>query len=996
MNYDIDGLKKLIEKFEKDYSFYKSKDYNEYNCRIDFIDPFFDILGWDINNKGCKSPLLREVLTENYILSSGRPDYSMTLNGVIKFHTEAKKPSVDINKNKDSALQTRKYGWNSRLRVSVLTNFEYLIIYDTTIPPDKLDNALNAVIKIYHYKDYIKCIDEIGELISKESVYSGKFDALVEESFSYKDFKGIQIPIDQYFLKYINKWRLNIGQCLIDSLDVTIYTIDVINDFIQQIINQILFLRICEDRGIVTFNKLKDIVNKENLKAEFKKIIKFANKKFGSNLFCESELVDYLSEDVIKSVIEDLYYPISPYDFNLMQPSVLGEIYELFLCDKLELKENKLGLTKRSYVASSDIVSTPSEIVKYMVNKSLSEKCIGKEPKEIMGYKIADIACGSGMFLVECYTWLIDYVTSWYIKNDKSKLIDLGLNIYKLPYEIKRDILSNCIWGVDIDVYATEVAKFNLLLKLLEDETEPTIRNKNSILPDLDANIQSGNSLVEYTVVNSMVNATFEDILEIKPFNWDCVINEKPFDLIIGNPPYISTEHMKGTHNEQELKLYFKIYNSAKGQYDKYFLFLEKSLNLVKEDGVVCLLVPNKFAKVKAGKNLRSILSYKNRYVREFIDFSSIQLFKNKNKTAYSSILLLEKANKDEFKYTYVNDLYDWFSNPNEHARLLNANLLGENAWVLGNNKSDFDIIDMMYSNATRLENEFEIFNGIQTSADRKPVYWFSDKEIISEDDEIYHIKKLGKIFKIEKNIIRRYFKPVSKNEKNLGSFDSFDTNKYIIFPYDMEGNIYTLKEMEDRYPNTLAYLKENYDVLLPKSFGGKRDVNSATVDTWYRFGREQALTAFNDKVKLIVGVLTKKPMYIYDTNNLILSSGGTAGYCAIASKIDSKYDLKFVQAYLSHSYCEKLFSMIGSKFEGDFHARGTNILYKFPLKKINFDDEYQRSLHDKIVENVSRILDLNRQLESVLPKAMIRVLNMEKQSLIKNNDELLLKVFAL
>ena len=92
---------------------------------------------------------------------------------------------------------------------------------------------------------------------------------------------------------------------------------------------------------------------------------------------------------------------------------------------------------------------------------------------------------------------------------------------------------------------------------------------------------------------------------------------------------------------------------------------------------------------------------------------------------------------------------------------------------------------------------------------------------------------------------------------------------------------------MQSSYPGTYAYLLAHYDRLVPKcvSRDGTRDVPNATADTWYQYGRTQALTAFINTPKLIVGVLSKEPMYAMDTNDILIASGGTAGYCAVSKK---------------------------------------------------------------------------------------------------------------
>ena len=92
-----------------------------------------------------------------------------------------------------------------------------------------------------------------------------------------------------------------------------------------------------------------------------------------------------------------------------------------------------------------------------MVKNSLEPICKGKTPKEIAELKIADIACGSGVFLEETYQFLIDYCEKWYNDNNPEYLLEMEDGKKKLPLIDKREILENCIYGVDIDIHAVEV-----------------------------------------------------------------------------------------------------------------------------------------------------------------------------------------------------------------------------------------------------------------------------------------------------------------------------------------------------------------------------------------------------------------------------------------------------------------------------------------------------------------------------------------------------------
>ena len=133
----LNTLKALTDKFATNLAYYKDQknSYNEHSCRIEYIDPLLVLLGWDVANTKGLAPQYREVIAENYSSETDRPDYSLTLRGVAKLFVEAKKPAVDIFRHHDAALQARKYGWNANHKVAILTNFEYLIIYDTTVVP---------------------------------------------------------------------------------------------------------------------------------------------------------------------------------------------------------------------------------------------------------------------------------------------------------------------------------------------------------------------------------------------------------------------------------------------------------------------------------------------------------------------------------------------------------------------------------------------------------------------------------------------------------------------------------------------------------------------------------------------------------------------------------------------------------------------------------------------------------------------------------------------
>ena len=948
------NLKELINRFKVNYEFYNNSKYNESECRLEFIDEFLKDFGWDVQNSNGKSPNLKEVVVESYEQELGKPDYTMTFNGISTFFVEAKKPAVNILDNSDCSFQTRRYGWSAKHRISILTNFKELLIYDCSDMPKSNDPTSKNLIAKYNYLEYFDKYDEIYELISKEIVYNGKF----EEKF--KSFSAIGQTIDEMFLKQINDWRVQLGQ---ELFNIKGGNIEDINIEIQEFINEIVFLRICEDRNLPLYKTLQKSISIDSmLQKELEKIIEIADKRYNSGIFKERNIINELDKNILKNIITDLYYPNSPYDFTVISSNILGEIYEVFISETLIVKNNEVILQAKKENLNRAIVTTPYDVVKFMVSKSLEKFTNKKSPEEIKKLRIADIACGSGIFLTEVLDYLINYCQDWYEKNKKyDNLEETYTNTYKLTYKEKKEILTNCLYGVDIDYQAVEVAKFSLLLKVLENETEETVINEKPVLPSLDSNIVNGNSLIDLEMIE---DATTDELINIRPFSFNDINGGNKFDLIIGNPPYVKTEDMIKLQDKKEVQAYKSKYYVAYKQFDKYFLFIQRAVDLVKDDGTVCYIVPNKFINNVAGEKIRELIS-ENKYLKMFIDFNYQQVFKDK--TIYSSIILLNKSKEENFEYSYINSYEEWIINNKSNIYTeISCNEIDKNPWILSMDLEKMKELKKLFNNSIRLSEIARPFNGVQTSLNI--IYVIKGKEILGENENYIIINKNGKKYNIEKEVLKMYFQPINKVEKNVNSFDPLVTDKYIIFPYDKNGELIDINLSQ--YSGIKEYLLDNYDLIVPKQISGKstgRDVPNANENNWYQFGRVQAINEFNNEEKLIVGVMSKEPMFMYDNENLVIQSGGTAGYCGIKMKENNKYDLFFLQAYLSHPIISDVMEKMGSDFEGGFYSRGTQVLEKLPIINVDFENEKEKALYDKIVEKTKKIYELNIVLKSSL-----------------------------
>lgn len=196
----------LVERFERNREAYKSSSYNETQLRREFLDPFFEALGWDVNNRQGYAEAYKDVIHEDAIKVGGAtkaPDYSFRIGGTRKFFVEAKKPSVHIKEDPAPAFQVRRYAWSAKLPLSIVTDFEEFAVYDCRIKPDKADKTATARTKYFTYVQYVEKWDEIAAVFSRDAVLKGSFDKYAE---SHKAKRGTA-EVDNAFLEEIESWR---------------------------------------------------------------------------------------------------------------------------------------------------------------------------------------------------------------------------------------------------------------------------------------------------------------------------------------------------------------------------------------------------------------------------------------------------------------------------------------------------------------------------------------------------------------------------------------------------------------------------------------------------------------------------------------------------------------------------------------------------------------------------------------------------------------------
>jgi len=532
----------LVQRFEANLDSYRSGAYRESQLRQEFVNPFFKALGWDVYNEKSYAEAFKEVVHEDALKIGGAtkaPDYSFRIGGTRKFFVEAKKPSVDIAGETSPAYQLRRYAWSAKLPLSILTDFEEFAVYDTRVKPARTDKASTARVLYLAYSDYPACWDEIASIFSPDAIQKGSFDKYAETT---KRKKGTA-EVDDAFLAEIESWRSDLARVI--ALRNTALSQRDLNFVLQATVDRIIFLRICEDRGIEPYGRLQALLNGDRVYPRLFELFQRADERYNSGLFHfapepgRPEPPDTLSrtldidDKVLRDILRRLYYPESPYEFSVLPADILGQVYEQFLGKIIRLTPGHRAVVeeKPEVRKAGGVYYTPTYIVDYIVAHTLgpllgvprtaaqppsavavggasvprgtnasSAASSGAEtprlqllnPKQAAKLRILDPACGSGSFLLGAYQHLLDWHLSYYTTHDPEKWAK-GRNPaifqgpggpWRLTLAERKRILLNNLYGVDIDPQAVEVTKLSLLLKVLEGASREVIEHQLKLFHD--------------------------------------------------------------------------------------------------------------------------------------------------------------------------------------------------------------------------------------------------------------------------------------------------------------------------------------------------------------------------------------------------------------------------------------------------------------------------------------------------------------------------------
>lgn len=458
----------------------------------------------------------------------------------------------------------------------------------------------------------------------------------------------------------------------------------------QKLIDRFLFILFAEDRGLLAPNSITTILNEWKALEELDMVVplydrykqyfnyldtgrKGTDKKeeifaYNGGLFQPDALLDAMIID------DDLLYrhtkKLTTYDFqSQVDVNILGHIFEHSLNEiesvnaEIEGTDFDKQKTKRK---KDGVFYTPKYITKYIVDNTIGKLCTDKKQElgiideeyakgrknrqaativkldqQLKDYRdwllqltICDPACGSGAFLNQALDFLIREHS--YVDELNRQLFGGG---FTFP-DIENQILEHNIYGVDLNEESIEIAKLSLWLRTAQPKRK---------LTSLNNNIKCGNSLIES-----------KSFAGDKAFNWKEqfpeVFEKGGFDVIIGNPPYVFA---RDNFRQEEKDYFVSKYVSAKYQINTYLLFMEKTVHILKDNGIHGLIIPNSWLMMYSGEGLRKFLLETNKlnqiinlagYSFETASVETVILLAEKQK--------IEKENSVEILLNNGNEFY--------------------------------------------------------------------------------------------------------------------------------------------------------------------------------------------------------------------------------------------------------------------------------------------------------------------------------------------------
>ena len=917
-----------------------------------WINDFLSVFGWDVRNVNqvWQETILDE--RERRRLASinsthKRPDYTLLRGADIKTFLDAKSLSIDIFKNKAAAFQIRSYGWSAQVPCAFVSNFAQLAIFDTRNRPNATQDAVHGVIQI-GVDEYLSKFDLIFDHLWRENVIENGLRRLYE--LSPKD--GTK-TLDAQFMGVLSEFRCKLAVELQRKNSEIIADDIALNYYVQVIMDRIIFIRVCEAKGIERKERLREFQHsadgfwrsfRESCYMEF-------YRHYDGAMFERDEKFKgiELCDDVFSEFLDELYYP-SPYRFDVIPIMMLAKIYEEFLGRRLVIRNGRVKEElKGEYVKTNGAIPTPEHIVKLVCRETLP---IGarRTLNELLQSSILDPCCGSGVFLVACYDFLEKQFVD-ILKND-DELQRLYQDYYfvdedgnwLLTLEGRRLLIVRCLHGIDIDEAAVEVTKMSLALKIV-DGTCITIwdslgANGERILRDIAANVKLGNALVPLSK-----GITEKQARALNAFDPSAAFPavfggmSPGFSYIVCNPPYVETKYYKDAQPALHKYLSQK-YASFEGKADLAVLFIERCLELLSENGKAGFVVQRRWFKTDYGRGIRNVINTR-KSLDQMIEFSATDIFPGR--ITYVAVMTMTKTAHDQIRYRFVKgngeevrQLCDAMTDCNTRSSMATGHL----PHPRDNAPWDFDEsgIGTLYARMKEAHGCLENFPGLAIK-DGIQALW----------KKVYHIRDvsfshgvaagkngLGEIVKVEKEILRGVV-----YNREFYPFMDVEPDAWCIFPYEgASADAILYSDMKKRYPLAYEYLKENKRRIQDK-------VECRDGEKWHTFTREHNHGLYNvDKIIVPMTARDTIATYVGGKNGLYMDNANV--WFVKIDGADEKL-MKAVAAILNSTTFSVLAKQKANPQSGGYYKFNKQFLapVPFPTTRLLESRTIQRKLAD-------------------------------------------------
>ncbi|MFH1315638.1 MAG: N-6 DNA methylase [Candidatus Uhrbacteria bacterium] len=953
-------IQELVKKFSDNFEYYQAIDYKEQELRHEFLNPFFQELGWDMENTAGKGAD-RDVHYEKRVKGKA-PDFGFYLDGKLRFFVEAKNPTKNVCNDPLAASQLRTYGWSSKIPRSVLTDFEEFSIYDTTARPKQNDSARVARLDCIHYKEYIERWDEIVGLFSREAVIAGSLEKLSK--------KRAKEAVDAGLLEDISKWRELLAKNI--ALRNAGLTEEQVNRLVQDTLDRLIFLRICEDRGIEPEERLREAVDGEGLYGRLFKIFKKAEQRYDSGLFDLKPLAaDLVVDDkTISEIISELYFPKSPYKFDAIPAEILGQVYEQFLGKVIRLTAGHHAKVedKPEVRKAGGVYYTPTYIVEYIVENTVGKLIEGKSPKEIATLSVLDPACGSGSFLIGAYQYLMDWYRDWYAEHDAKKHVKNKLiyhdadGVWQLTLAERTRILLAHIYGVDIDRQAVEVAKLSLMLKALELSEQQSLFN-DRILPVLSSNIKCGNSLIgtDYFAGQMMMDPA--EMARINSFDWDGadgfpeIMKRGGFDAVIGNPPWGALltapelEYLKRKNRDIIVRMI-----------DSFMFFVRQSNGKLNTHGLLGMILPDVILYQTDNQKLREHM------LRRYKIHCVINLGNVFDKVTRPACILILERGQARSNLLQVADLSE-LSKTDKPLQIGN-----KTNFVRLEQEKIFDVPGSLFITSNLAE--YIIWAKVKVSPNQKL------KDIVDEDGIQRGVSPdLKDAFLVESKIAERYRLEPDKLRKVLTG--GKQVKRYCISYPDLL-LIYTKRGENFReLPNICAYIDQYKDRITCKEVQLQKH-------PLYALHRARKEKIFLKKQKLF-GVITEDQIILALDQRQTFATDGLYVF-----GVRETINLKFVMGILNSKLFVSVYRLLTLESGRVLAQVKPTVLAQLPIRSLDLSDPVEKSLHEQMVRLVDQMMGLLQQLAEVESSQAKTVLQRKIDATDRQIDQLVYKLYGL